>query len=183
MKQTPILRFVRLAVHSKWNRNTIQLVLYSAQVSRGRWAAFLEDVMLVSISQSNLSDVNKIGVSMIRGWDAVDTENFAYLHQTNGRGKYGLPKFILVLFVDHPENFEDTLKAYTDLPRMRSIIRVWSLEEAIEIANKRLPRLQKRAQQTGATRSLPPDPTDAEIDAATDEVIRCGDDEFLRRGG
>ena len=102
--------------------------------------------MFVPVSQSNLSDVNKIGVLAIRGWDAVDMENFAYLYQTSGRGKYGLPKFILVLFTEHPDKFEDALKAYLDLSRVSSVIRAWSLEDAIKIADKRLPRLQKRAQ-------------------------------------
>ena len=101
--------------------------------------------MFVKISQSNLSDVNKVGVALIRGWDAIDTENFAYLHRTAGRGKYGLPKFILVLFTNHPATFEELLQAYSQWESAYSVIRAWSLEEAIEIANKRLPRLQKKA--------------------------------------
>jgi hypothetical protein len=104
--------------------------------------------MLVKISQSNLSDVNKVGVTCIRGWDAVDTDNFAYLRQTAGRGKYGLPKFILLLVTNPPEKFEQLLEAYSNFDKVYSVIRAWSLEEAIEIANKRLPRLQKRAQHT-----------------------------------
>ena len=104
--------------------------------------------MLVKISQSNLSDVDKVGVAAIRGWDAVDLDNFAYLLQTNGRGKYGLPKFILSVYVEHPETFEDTLKAYADYARIYSTIRAWSLDEAIEVANRRLPRLLKRVKQT-----------------------------------
>jgi hypothetical protein len=102
--------------------------------------------MFVKISQSDLSDVNKVGALCIRGWHAVDTANCGYLYQTSGRGKYGLPKFILVLVVNPPDRFDEVMEAYTRWERITSVIRAWSLEEAIQIANTRLPRLQKRAQ-------------------------------------
>lgn len=101
--------------------------------------------MLVPISQSNLSDTNKVGVSFIRGWDAVDTKNFAYLYRTSGRGKYGLPKYYLLVVINPPETFDLFLEAYTNWDKVFSTIRAWSLNDALEIANKRLPSLLKRA--------------------------------------
>lgn len=100
--------------------------------------------MLVPISKSSLSDTEKIGVAMIRSWDAVDVENVVYLKQTAGRGKYGLPKFLLIAPDPKPAQFSDILQAYCYPDFVRSVIRAWSLEEAIEIANKRLPALLKR---------------------------------------
>lgn len=100
--------------------------------------------MLVPISKSSLSDTDKIGVAMIRGWDAVDVENVAYLKQTAGRGKYGLPKFLLIAPDPKPAQFTEILQAYCYPDFVRSIIRAWSLSEAIDIANQRLPKLLKR---------------------------------------
>jgi len=103
-----------------------------------------EGFMLVPISKSSLSDTEKIGVAFIRGWDAVDVENCAYLKQTAGRGKYGLPKFLLIAPDPKPVQLTDILQAYSYHDVVRSVIRAWSLDEAIEIANKRLPALLKR---------------------------------------
>jgi hypothetical protein len=101
--------------------------------------------MLTKIAQSNLSDVNKVGVALIRGWDAIDTENFAYLRQSAGRGKYGLPKYHLLVFVNPPATFEELLQAYSNFDTVYSAVRAWTLDEAIDVANKRLPKLLKRA--------------------------------------
>lgn len=102
--------------------------------------------MFIDIFQSSLNETNKIGANMIKGWLAVDTENFAFIKQTAGRGKGGLPKFYMVVPCTKPEKLEDALKfGYNIGNQELSIIRAWTLQEAIEIANKRLPKLLKKA--------------------------------------
>lgn len=100
--------------------------------------------MFIKISDSGLSETDKVGAAFIRGWQAVDTENVGWIRQSAGRGKYGLPKYYVILPVPKPETIEELLKAYNYPDSIFSTIRVWSLDEAIEIANKRLPSLLKR---------------------------------------
>jgi len=122
--------------------------------------------MLVPISKSSLSDTEKIGVAMIRSWDAVDVENVVYLKQTAGRGKYGLPKFLLIAPDPKPAQFSDILQAYCYPDFVRSVIRAWSLDEAIEIANQRLPKLLKRRRTT-----LAPDKGQAGENSSSDDDV------------
>lgn len=97
--------------------------------------------MFVEISKANLSDTEKTGIILIRGWSAVDTENMAYLSRTAGHTRFGLPKYILILPVPKPARFGELLEAYKRVDFVRSVIRAWSLDEAIYIANKRMPKL------------------------------------------
>lgn len=96
--------------------------------------------MFVEVSKANLPETEKVGVRLIRGWSAVDTENMAYLSRTAGHTKFGLPKYIVILPTPKPETFQEVIE-YKRLDFVRSVIRAWSLDEAIIIANKRLPRL------------------------------------------
>lgn len=127
--------------------------------------------MLVPISKSSLSDTDKFGVSFIRGWDAVDVENCVYLKKTAGRGKYGLPKFLLIVPDPKPAQLTDIFQAYSYHDYVRSVIRAWSLDEAIQIANQRLPKLLKRRRTKDAPDLGESSASDSESNPAPKRVI------------
>lgn len=101
--------------------------------------------MLVEISKSTLCDTDKINASLLRDWCAIDTESGAYLKQTSGRGKCGLPKFFVILPHKSPAERGGFFKNTVSGGFERTTIRAWTLQEAIKIGNERLPKLTKRA--------------------------------------
>lgn len=74
-------------------------------------------------------------------WDAIDTETGAFLMRTNGRGKGGLPKFVLIKPNKSVEERGGLFTTYDWDDKNRKFIRAWTLREAIEIGNKRLERM------------------------------------------
>jgi hypothetical protein len=74
-------------------------------------------------------------------WDAIDTETGAFLMRTNGRGKGGLPKFVLIKPNKSVEERGGLFTPYDWDDKNRKFIRAWTLREAIEIGNKRLERM------------------------------------------
>ena len=74
-------------------------------------------------------------------WDAIDTETGAFLMRTNGRGKGGLPKFVLIKPNKSVEERGGLITTYDWDDKNRKFIRAWTLREAIEIGNKRLERM------------------------------------------
>lgn len=78
-------------------------------------------------------------------YDAIDTESGATLQRTNGRGKGGLPKYVLILPNEKPATDTDWAKyrhgswEYSN----RKFIRAWTFAEALEIANSRLAKMCK----------------------------------------
>lgn len=84
-------------------------------------------------------------------FDAVDPESGAYLFHTAGRGKGGLPKYILILPNVPVAKRESLFTHATWNDGERKFIRAWSREEAIRVANGRLMKmLAKRAQTSEA---------------------------------
>jgi hypothetical protein len=73
--------------------------------------------------------------------DAIDTETGAFLMRTNGRGKGGLPKFVLIKPNKSVEERGGLFTPYDWDDKNRKFIRAWTLREAIEIGNKRLERM------------------------------------------
>lgn len=111
--------------------------------------------MLVITSQSSLSDTDKIAAVAFHRMMAVDVETGAYLMPSHGRSRWA-PKYFLILPHETPKDrggIMGTRKC--SFAFERAIIRAWSDEEAVTIANKRLPRLLKRAQQAAVTDALP----------------------------
>lgn len=84
-------------------------------------------------------------------YDAIDTESGATLQRTNGRGKGGLPKYVLIRPNEPPAPNTDWMKYrlghWED--RNRKFIRAWSLVEAIAIGNERLAKMLRTAVARG----------------------------------
>lgn len=79
-------------------------------------------------------------------FDAVDPDTGAFLWQTNGRGKGGLPTWILILPNETvAERGGLFSKDYTWEYENRKRFRAWSLAEAIEIGNRRLAKMTQPA--------------------------------------
>ncbi len=98
--------------------------------------------MLLPITKCALSETDKIAALLLRSWRALDVESGAFLSRTHGRGKYGLPKYILILPNKTPEERGGLLARYEwDYPKGRKFIRAWTEEEAIESANARLKKM------------------------------------------
>lgn len=76
-------------------------------------------------------------------YDAIDTESGAILFRTNGRGKGGLPKYVLIKPRERPTNVADWSQYRLGdwEGGNRKFIRAWSLDEAIRIGNQRLERM------------------------------------------
>ena len=76
-------------------------------------------------------------------YDAIDTESGAIFFRTNGRGKGGLPKYILILPNEKPApdtvwtQYRHGSWEYSN----RKFIRAWTFQEALEIANQKLSKL------------------------------------------
>jgi hypothetical protein len=95
-------------------------------------------------------DTNTRFDALVLRCHAADFEHGAHLSKTAGRGKSGLPKYVLIV--------KDANAGAADLRALmhfsfewdyRSFIRAWSLQEAIEIANQRLEKyLAKKGQVT-----------------------------------
>jgi len=100
--------------------------------------------MLEITSKSTLDENEKFGCIM-RGMCAVDPESGAYLKPSYGRSSHE-PKYFLILPAEPPADRGGFLAHGKSYDFERSIIRAWSEQEAIELANKRLPLLQARAQ-------------------------------------
>lgn len=83
------------------------------------------------------------------GWVAVDTESGAYLFCTAGRSRsMTAPKYILILprkpLEERRSLFHD--KDW-DYPHGRKIVRAWSDEEAIQLAESKLAKMLERQAQ------------------------------------
>jgi len=65
----------------------------------------------------------------------------AFLMRTNGRGKGGLPRFVLIKPNKSVEERGGLFTTYDWDDKDRKFIRAWTLREAIEIGNKRLERM------------------------------------------
>lgn len=78
-------------------------------------------------------------------YDAIDPESGATLQRTNGRGKGGLPKYILILPNDKPAPDTDWAKyrmgEWED--SNRKFIRAWTWQEALEQANTKLAKMAR----------------------------------------
>ena len=75
-------------------------------------------------------------------WDAIDTETGAFLFRTNGRGKGGLPTYILIKPNESVAERGGWLSTkYTWESKNRKFIRAWSLTEAITIGDQRLAKM------------------------------------------
>jgi hypothetical protein len=100
--------------------------------------------MLRPISQVTLTDTERIA-AVLKGWMALDTETGAFLSQTRGRGKRGLPTYILILPNKTLIQRGGLFAEYDwDYPKDRKFIREWTDEAAIETANKRLRKMLKQ---------------------------------------
>lgn len=110
--------------------------------------------MLTKIADLGL-DVSERFDYLMRGWDAVDPETGAYLRRSCGRSKYGNLTFRLILDHETPAERGGLLGAAQRVFAFeRSTIRAWSLDQALEIAAQRLPRLVKRAQAARAAAAI-----------------------------
>ena len=101
--------------------------------------------MLVKITESPLSDSEKITAAILRDWYAVDVETGAHLFRSRGRPKYGnAPKWFLIL--PHDGKLFDSRGDCE-----RNAFRAESLDQAIATANRILPKLiqqkERRASQ------------------------------------
>lgn len=91
--------------------------------------------MLVKISESALSNPDKIAAGILRDWWAVDLDTGARLLRSNGRAKHGnAPRWFLIL--PHDGKLWDS-KGDCEQANFRA----WNLEEALKIANDALPLL------------------------------------------
>jgi hypothetical protein len=98
--------------------------------------------MLLPIENCELSDTDVIAARLLRGWHALDVESGAFMYRTHGRGKYGLPKYVLILPNKSPEERGGLLERYDwDYPSGRKFIRAWTFDEALSIANERLKKM------------------------------------------
>ena len=98
-------------------------------------------MMLKPIDEIDLSGTERI-TAIIRGWVALDTDTGAFLSQTSGRGKGGLPKYILILPNKSVAERGGLFASYQwDYPKGRKFIRAWTLREAVEAANIKLARM------------------------------------------
>lgn len=88
-----------------------------------------------------LTDQERINTYWL-GWLALDPESGAFLYQTRGRGKGGLPSYILILPNRTPQERGGLTTRYEfDYPQGRKFIREWTEQEAIETANQKLAKM------------------------------------------
>lgn len=81
-------------------------------------------------------------------YDAIDPETGATLWQTNGRGKGGLPKYVLIKPRARPLPSTDwsQYRMPSDWEdKDRKFIRAWTVSEAIAIGNERLEKMRRLA--------------------------------------
>lgn len=95
-------------------------------------------------------DTNTRFDGLVHRCDAVDFEHGAFLSKTAGRGKGGLPKYVLIVKEANAGAANVSALMRTGFEwDYRSFVRAWSLREAIEIANQRLAKhLAKKGQVT-----------------------------------
>lgn len=91
-------------------------------------------------------DEQTVTALMFTNWLALDLDNGAYLFRTYGRGKGGLPTYVLIVHGPGYADVEALSKAGFDW-KYRSFIRAWGHADALELANV---RLQKHLQRTAA---------------------------------
>jgi hypothetical protein len=84
-------------------------------------------------------------------WNALDPDSGAFLFRTNGRGKGGLPTYVLIKPNKTVAVRGGLFTPYQwDYPTGRKFIRAWTLEEAIEIGNQRLAKMMRQSAQKAA---------------------------------
>lgn len=101
--------------------------------------------MLTPISESTLTDTDR-AAALVYNCLAVDVQTGAYLFQSAGQWKNGLLKFILVLPHETPADRGGVFGERRNMFAVeRAVIPAWSIDEAIDVANKRLPGMMRRA--------------------------------------
>lgn len=95
--------------------------------------------MLKPIAELPEQDRSK---ALLLGWAALDTDSGAYLFRTYGGKTLTAPKYVLIL-PDEPVAARRSFFANCAFgyPYGRKIVRAWTDEDAIAIANERLPKM------------------------------------------
>lgn len=78
----------------------------------------------------------------MRGWIALDETTGAMMTRTHGRGKNGLPKYVLILPKETlAQRNNDLFSSYTWENPDRKFIRAWNDTEAIKEGNIKLEKM------------------------------------------
>jgi hypothetical protein len=91
---------------------------------------------LKRISECGLDESGMFAAVCVKEWCALDVESGAFMFRTNGRGKAGLLKFILILPAQTPAERGGLFESYTWNSSDRKFIRAWSEAEAIKAEGK-----------------------------------------------
>lgn len=94
--------------------------------------------MIVKVTKSGLSDAEIFKAVFVWRWNAVDVETGARLSCSNGRSKRGNARKWFLILPGDGKLWDSQAKAE------RAIFRAESEEEAIAIANEKLPKLMER---------------------------------------
>jgi len=102
--------------------------------------------VLKAISDLGLSKEEQINAMLFSRKDAICPETGAFLAGSNGRTRSGIRHYVLILPNESVEERGGLFAPYTWEHRSR--ISAWTLAEAIEISNQRLPKLLKKAEKS-----------------------------------
>lgn len=93
------------------------------------------------IASRELSDPQHKLNAMLRGWDAVDPDSGAVLQASHGRSR-NAPRYVLTLPNRTVEQRGGLFTDFeVDYPQGRKFVRAWTLQEAIDAANKKLAKM------------------------------------------